>query len=269
MKIWPRGKSLHRRKNSVTLRTDDNSQLRDHRDFPRLAVEAKVRIEGVSANGELNAAAVISDLSLGGARLSSPVELQLDQQVRLIPFASSEDDHPLHKPLTFAVVWQAASDNWQRPNNEWDYYGLRHQGSVLDILESWVGHLLLRRHKTEDLVIQRRQHRRLRFPDASAHALRAIVTHDQSAFDLTLIDVAPGGLLARGETSMPVGLHLEFQNGLLQDENAADTDSIFGSIVDSHTHSGSTFYRVSFDPDSEVDEERIVDWATRLGGSFE
>lgn len=251
------------------MRTDDNSQLRDHRDFPRLAVEAKVRIEGLAANGELSAPAVISDLSLGGARLSTPVELYLDQEVRLIPFVTPEDGHPLHKPLIFTVVWQAASDNWQSPNNEWDYYGLRHQGSVLDILESWVGHLLLRRHKSEDLVIQRRQHRRLRFPDSSAHALRAVVTHDQSLCDLTLIDVAPGGLLARGETSMPVGVHLEFQHGLLANGGVEEPESIYGCIVDSHIHSGSTFYRVSFDPDSEVDEERIVDWATRLGGTFE
>lgn len=251
------------------MRTDDDSQLRDHRDFPRLAVEAKVRIEGLASDGELNAPAVISDLSLGGARLSTPVELQLDQEVRLIPFVTPEGGHPLHKPLNFTVVWQAASDNWQSPNNEWDYYGLRHQGSVLDILESWVGHLLLRRHKSEDLVIQRRQHRRLRFPDSSAHSLRAVVTHDQSPCDLTLIDVAPGGLLARGEASMPVGLHLEFQHGLLADVPSDDPEPIYGCIVDSHVHSGSTFYRVSFDPDSEVDEERIVDWATRLGGTFE
>lgn len=250
--------------------SQDDSQLRDHRDFPRLAVEAKVRIEGISSQGEIHAPAVISDLSLGGARLSTPVELQLDQEVRLIPFASMETDHPLNKSLTFVVVWQAASDNWQSPNNEWDYYGLRHQGSVLDILESWVGHLLLRRHKNEDLVVQRRQHRRLRFPETSDHALRAIITHDQSPCDLTLIDVAPGGLLARGEASWPVGLHLEFQDGLISDgEQPLDPEPIYGCIVDSHAHSGSTFYRVSFDPDSEVDEDRIMDWATRLGGTFE
>jgi hypothetical protein len=235
-----------------------------------LAVEAKVRIEGISSHGEIHAPAVISDLSLGGARLSTPVELQLDQEVRLIPFATMEADHPLNKSLTFVVVWQAASDNWQTPNNEWDYYGLRHQGSVLDILESWVGHLLLRRHKNEDLVVQRRQHRRLRFPEASDHAVRAIITHDQSPCDLTLIDVAPGGLLARGEASWPVGLHLEFQDGLINDEEQPlDPEPIYGCIVDSHVHSGSTFYRVSFDPDSEVDEDRIMDWATRLGGTFE
>jgi hypothetical protein len=235
-----------------------------------LAVEAKVRMEGVAAGGELHAPAVISDLSLGGARLSTPVELQLDQEVRLIPFASMDDNHPLNKALTFTVVWQAASDNWQSPNNDWDYYGLRHQGSVLDILESWVGHLLLRRHKNEDLVVQRREHRRLRFPESSTPPVRAIVTADQTPFDLTLIDVAPGGLLARGEAVMPVGLHLEFQNGLISGEmQPGEPEPIYGCIVDTHAHSGATFYRVSFDPDSEVDEDRIMDWALRLGGTFE
>lgn len=244
--------------------------MRDHRDFPRLAVEARVRIEGVASGEDLHAPAVISDLSLGGARLSTPVELQLDQQVRLIPFASGgESGHPLHKPLVFTVVWQAADSDGQSPNNEWDYYGLRHQGSVLDILESWVGHLLLRRQKTEDLVIQRRQHRRLRLPEAPAQAVRAVVTHDQSQCEMTLIDVAPGGLLARAETAMPVGLHLEFSGGLLSGGTEEPFAPVYGCIVDSHVHSGSTFYRISFDPESEVDEERIVDWAARLGGTFE
>lgn len=256
--------------NSSVLRHDDHSQLRDYRDFPRLAVEAKARILGVTSGGQLHAPAEISDLSLGGARLCTPAELQLDQEIQLVPFASAEAGHPLHKPLSFTVVWQAASDNWQSPNNEWDYYGLRHQGSVLEILESWVGHLLLRRHKNEDLVIQRREHRRLRFSDSSRHPLRAVVTHDQSCCDLTLIDVGPGGLLACGDTNLPVGLHLEFQNSLIPDqETAQPAQPLYGCIVDSHVHSGSTFYRVSFDPDSEVDEDRIVDWATRLGGTFE
>lgn len=249
-------------------RANDTSTLRDHRDFPRLDVEAKVRIEGVSSSGEINAPAVISDLSLGGARLSTPVELQLDQEVRLIPFCGLDQEHPLHKSLTFTVVWQSASDNWESPNNDWDYYGLRHQGSVLNILESWVGHLLLRRHRNEDLVVQRRQHRRLRFPESSSQSVTALISHDQSACDLTLIDVAPGGLLVRADTTMPVGLHLEFKDGLMADEPSS-AEPIYGSIVDSHVHSGSTFYRISFDPESEVDEERIVDWARRLGGTFE
>jgi hypothetical protein len=251
------------------LKPEQDSHLRDHRDFPRLAVEARVRIQGVSAGAELHAPAVISDLSLGGARLSTPVELQLDQEIHLIPFASPEQDHPLHKPLCFTVVWQAADGSSAQAEQEWDFYGLRHQGSVLDILESWVGHLLLRRHKSEDLVVQRRQHRRLRLPETPPRAVRAVVTHDQSECDMTLIDVAPGGLLARAESSMPVGLHLEFPGGLLAGESAEPFEPVYGCIVDSHVYSGSTFYRVSFDPDSEVDEERIVDWAARLGGTFE
>lgn len=251
------------------MRPEDDSQLRDHRDFPRLAVDAKVRIEGVAAGEELHAPAVIFDLSLGGARLSSPVELQLDQEIRLIPFTAVNSAHPLHKPLNFTVVWQTAGDDPAEAENDWDFYGLRHNGSVLDILESWVGHLLLRRHKNEDLVVQRRQHRRLRFSDSSAQPVRAIVTHDQSYFDLTLIDVGPGGLLARGSTSLPVGVHLEFQDGLLPSLPSGEIEPLAGCIVDSHLHSGTTFYRVSFDPDSEVDEDQIMDWALRLGGSFE
>ncbi len=251
------------------MRSEEHSQLRDHRDFPRLAVDAKVRIEGLAAEGELHAPAVISDLSLGGARLSSPVELQLDQEIRLIPFASVPNGHPLHKPLNFTVVWQSAGDGGLDSDNDWDYYGLRHQGSVLDILESWVGHLLLRRHKNEDLVMQRRQHRRLRFPENATRPVRAVVTHDQSAFDLTLIDIGPGGLLARGQASVPVGVHLEFRDGPFPSDHSGEVEPLSGCVVDSHLYSGTTFYRVSFDPDSEVDEDQIVDWALRLGGSFE
>ncbi len=247
-----------------TLTTFDDNGIRDHRDFPRLAVEAKVRLLGLPTEADDHAPAVISDLSLGGARLASPIELQLDQEIQLIPFAGLEATHPLHKSLNFTVVWQTASDSAQSTNHEWEYYGLRHQGSVIDILESWLGHLLLRRHKPVDLVIQRRHHRRLKLPEQSLPSLRAVRSHDRSEHSLTLIDVAPGGLLARGESSLPVGVHLQFQ-----DPPLADPEPLFGSIVDAHSYSGSTFYRVSFDPDSEVDEERILDWANRLGGTFE
>ncbi len=242
----------------------EDKELRDHRDFPRLSVEAKARILGVSSGTDADALAVISDLSLGGARLATSAELQLDQEIKLIPAVGLDPKHPLHRTLTFTVVWQTASDSDQGSHREWDYYGLRHQGSVLDILESWIGHLLLRRHKTEDLVIQRRQHRRLRLPEDARTPLRAIRSHDQSDCELHLIDVAPGGLLARGEISLPVGLHLEFPEGAM-----SDPSPLYGSVVDAHSHSGSTFYRVSFDPDSELDEERILDWANQLGGSFE
>lgn len=242
----------------------EDKELRDHRDFPRLSVEAKARILGVSSGTDADALAVISDLSLGGARLATSAELQLDQEIKLIPAVGLDPKHPLHRTLTFTVVWQTASDSDQGSHQEWDYYGLRHQGSVLDILESWIGHLLLRRHKTEDLVIQRRQHRRLRLPEDARTPLRAIRSHDQSDCELHLIDVAPGGLLARGEISLPVGLHLEFPEGAM-----SDPSPLYGSVVDAHSHSGSTFYRVSFDPDSELDEERILDWANQLGGSFE
>ena len=242
----------------------EQNSLHDHRDFPRLNVEAKVRIRGLTSGAESDALAIISDLSLGGARLATTVELQLDQAIELIPVAGLQPDHPLHHPLRFTVVWQSASDSSQGAEQEWDYYGLRHQGSVLDILESWIGHLLLRRHKTEDVVLQRRQHRRLRLPEEAAAPLRAVRSHDQSDCELHLIDLAPGGLLARGDSDLPVGLHLEFPESPM-----AEPGSLFGSIVDTHVHSGSTFYRVCFDPDSELDEEHILHWANRVGGTFE
>ncbi len=246
------------------MATSDHTELRDHRDFPRLNVEAKVRIHGVAGATEGDTLAIISDLSLGGARLATTAELQLDQEIQLIPAAGLDLEHPLHKALTFTVVWQTASDSADSSNQEWDFYGLRHQGSVLDILESWVGHLLLRRYKTEELVVQRRHHRRLHLPEEAIPPLRAVRSHDQTDLELHLIDVAPGGLLARGETVMPVGLHLEFPEGPI-----SEPGPLYGSIVDAHAHSGSTFYRISFDPDSELDEERILDWANRLGGTFE
>lgn len=239
-------------------------------------MEAKVRIQGVTLDSEPHAPAELSDLSLGGARLATPVELALDQEIALIPFADFKSSHPLHKPLIFTVVWQTASEMDQGPDNEWDFYGLRHQGSVLEILESWVGHLLLRRHSQEEIVLQRRHHRRLKLPEDVHQRMRATVTHDQSRCDLDVLDVAPGGLLARGDSSLPVGVHLAFSEHLHNSEARLNPQGesffdapIYGCIIDSHTHDGSTFYRVSFDPDSEVDEDRILDWATRLGGSFE
>lgn len=258
------------------MTSPSDSHLRDHRDFPRLNVEAKVRIEGVGAGDQPHAPAEISDLSLGGARLATPAELQLDQEIRLIPVTSTAYEHPLYKPLVYTVVWQTASDGWQSSDNEWDYYGLRHQGSVLDILESWVGHLLLRRYKDEELVVQRRQHRRLKLPESGVGPVRATITHDQSLCDLTLIDVAPGGLLARAEATLAVGVHLCFHDGLPLGEALGTpaqepffASPVHGCVIDSHAHLGSTFYRVSFDPDSEVDEDRILDWASRWGGTFE
>ncbi len=218
---------------------------------------------------EINAPAVISDLSLGGARLSTSAELQLDQELRLIPFSGLDSDHPLHKALLFTVVWQAASDGRDDGEHAWDYYGLRHQGSVLDILESWIGHLLLRRKKNEDLILQRRQYRRLRFPEESRQCITATVSHDGSHREFKLIDIAPGGLLASGDLPIPIGVHLEFPENLFGDSPSELESQLSGCIIDCHDQHGSTFYRVSFDPESEVDEETLVDWATRLGGSFE
>lgn len=238
--------------------------LRDHRDFPRLEVEAKVRIDGVEAEQDLHAAAIISDLSLAGARLSTPATLSNHQLINLIPFASS-DAEKSYQPLSFEVVWVAP-----QKEDEWNAYGLSHQGSVLDVLESWLGHLLLRRRADDKVVLQRREHRRLKLGEENSRPLRAKVSHDQSICELTLLDVAPGGLLARGELEMPVGLHLEFTEGLISGgDQADDSEPVYGCVIDSHEQSGSNFYRVSFDPDSRVDENSIVDWALRLGGDLD
>ena len=45
--------------------------------------------------------------------------------------------------------------------------------------------------------------------------------------------------------------------------------SLQGCVVDAHSHSGSTFYRVAFDPDCELDEENLVNWAQSVGGDLE
>lgn len=231
-------------------------------------MEVKVRLEGADPDQPWSGSGLLSDLSLGGARLRTPVELQLDWKLRLRPF-TSEAGSPLSQPLDFTVVWQSASEGGEGSEHEWDYYGLRHDGPVLAILESWLGHLLLRRHQGDELVVQRRQHRRLRFPESAASALEARVSHDGSACRLTLLDIGPGGLLARGEEQLPVGVHLEFSQGLEQLTADDWHEPVSGWVIDSHRSTQGTFYRVSFDSDSELDEERLVDWATGIGARLE
>lgn len=248
------------------------SKLKDFRDFPRQAVDARVRLKGVSQDGELHAPALISDLSLGGVRLSTPAELQLDQLVELIPYLEIEPLSPLHKSLKFCVVWQSADDPLPGDDHEWDFYGLSHTGSVLDILESWVGHLLLRRYKTEDIALQRREHRRLQIPSKAAQNLDIQVSHNHHHYDWSLIDLAPGGLLAQGKATIPVGVHLSIPGGLSPDLHSPGLDrshDLSGTIIDAHGAGDSIFYRVSFDPDCELDEDHILAWAQNLGGTFE
>jgi cytosine/adenosine deaminase-related metal-dependent hydrolase len=97
-----------------------------------------------------------------------------------------------------------------------------------------------------------------------------VTSHDCQSFDLTLLDIASGGLLARGETEeIPVGVHLEMEPGWDASTSDGESTTLMGCVVDTHSHSGSTFYRVAFDPDCEVDEQRLVDWAESLGGTFE
>lgn len=246
-------------------------QTRDYRDFPRLHVEAKVRIAGTAPlPNSSDQAAIVSDLSLGGARLSTPAELAEGSDIGLIPFSGLLENHPLHRILEFKVMWAGAYQEGVEPGSKWREYGLAHQGSVLDVLNSWLGHLLLRQKDESEIVLQRRQYRRFRFEQFPERPMKARSSHDSQSYELTLLDIAPGGLLARGEDDqIPVGVHLELQtewDDALQEESMA---SLMGCVVDAHSHSGSTFYRVAFDPDSEFDEEHLIGWAESVGGELD
>ena len=252
--------------------TSEASRARDHRDFPRLHVEAKVRIAETAPNDEsLDQPAVVSDLSLGGARLTTPADLEVGQRIRLVPFSGLLENHPLHKILEFDVVWAGSEPETQVGEQaHWREYGLLHQGSVLDVLNSWLGHLLLRRRGESEIVAQRREHRRVHFEGDSEQPVRATLSHDSRSFDLTLLDIAPGGLLARGNTDeIPVGVHLELRSSWDDSESDGDVTALLGCVVDAHSHSGSTFYRVAFDPDSDLDDEQLVNWAQSVGGQFD
>lgn len=252
--------------------------LHDHRDFPRQAVEAKVRVFSASSDPPVEAPAVITDLCLGGARLSTALELQLDQEISLTPFLEMKSDHDLFKRLRFKVVWQSAGDETKATSfeNDWDFYGLSHCGSVPEILDSWLGHLLLRRHKTDDLIVERRQYRRIRLPQSNRYTVGAFLSHNQLSASFAILDLAPGGLLVQGDEGIPIGTHLSlnFKNGIMATDDGdspAGSLLVYGTIIDSYTESetDTIFYRISFDPDSEIDEERLLEWALGQGGSIE
>lgn len=260
----------------ITTSDSDSSNNRprssqDHRDFPRLHVEAKVRIAGTAeSESEVDQPAILSDLSLGGARLSSPAQLRVHSEIGVIPFSGLLDDHPLHRILAFQVMWAGAESKDNTTDKPWREYGLAHQGSVLDVLNSWLGHLLLRRKSENEIIVQRREHRRFRFDERLQRPVRAKLSHDNRFFDLTLLDIAPGGLLARSESDeIPLGVHLELKSGWRDPTEESDLTAILGCVVDAHSHSGSTFYRVAFDPDSELDDDHLVNWAESVGGHLE
>lgn len=233
-------------------------------------MEAKVRIAGTAepATAE-DQPAIISDLSLAGARLSTPASLEKGQIIGIIPFSGLLDDHPLHKILEFQVMWRGGQTG-SGEQSGWREYGLLHQGSVLDVLNSWLGHLLLRRKSEKEIIVQRREHRRFRFDESQNHPVRATLSHDNRSYDLTLLDIAAGGLLARGETDqIPIGVHLELKSDWDEPTSDQDVSALLGCVVDAHSHSGSTFYRVAFDPDSELDDDHLVNWAQSVGGELE
>jgi len=242
----------------------------DSRDFPRLPVEAKVRIAGTATSAvSQDQPAVISDLSLGGARLATPVTIEVGRIINLIPFLKLREDHPLNGTLSFEVIW--SRENSCEPGSEqsaWHEYGLLHQGSVLDILHSWLGHLLLR-NKGDNQEPSKPHSKRIKLVENIDRPLRARASHDSQTFNLSLLDMASSGLLARSETDqIPVGVHLELESAW-DTPDPADLGALMGCVVDAHSHSGSTFYRVAFDPDSELDESGLVDWAESLGGTLE
>lgn len=235
-------------------------------------MEAKVRIADTAADASSSdEPAVLSDLSLGGARLCTPAKLEKGQKIGIIPFSGLLERHPLHRTLGFQIVWEGGVKETTGTNREWREFGLLHEGSVLDVLNSWLGHLLLRRKNESEIVAQRRIHRRLRFDSGAEQPLVAKLSHDSREYDLTLLDIAPGGLLAKGETDeIPLGVHLELKSGWLSDDGPdRDISALQGCVVDAHSHSGSTFYRVAFDPDADIDEENLVNWAESVGGEFE
>ena len=263
-------KSIHSGKRHGVTPDQDRSRAKEFRDFPRLHVEAQVRIaDTATETSACDEPAILSDLSLGGARLCTPAELTKGQKIGIIPFSGLLESHALHRTLGFQVVWEGSIQETGAAGRGWREYGLVHEGSVLEVLNSWLGHLLLRRKNESEIVAQRRSHRRLRFNTGTEQPLKARLSHDSRIYDLTLLDIAPGGLLARGETDeIPLGVHLELKSGWMDEQANQDISALQGCVVDAHSHSGSTFYRVAFDPDSEMDDEHLVNWAESVGGEF-
>lgn len=242
----------------------------DHRDFPRLHVEAKVRIAGTaSAPDGVDQPAVVSDLSLGGARMATPAQLEKGARIGIIPFTGLLEDHPLHRVLEFEVMWVGGPVD-SESGKDWREYGLLHHGAVLDVLNSWLGHLLLRREPESGKNETRRSSTRVHFEPETEPPMMATLSHDSRRVQWTLLDLAPGGLVARGDgEDIPIGVHLAIKSGWESTDEDLESGSLMGCVVDAHSHSGSTFYRVAFDPESELDDEQLVNWAQSVGGQFE
>jgi PilZ domain len=250
---------------------ENSGRTKEHRDFPRLHVEAKVCIADTATDESgVDQPAIVSDLSLGGARLSTPAILKKNADIGIIPFSGLLENHPLHRTLEFQVVWVGPVRKEDDGGTAWREYGLLHQGSVLDVLNSWLGHLLLRTSGDDENAVERPHQRHVVFQEDHSLPIKATLSHNNSEFDLTLLDIAPGGLLARGETDeIPVGVHLELTSDWHDTGSQHDLTSIQGCVVDAHSHAGSTFYRVAFDPDSELDDDNLVNWAQSVGGDFD
>lgn len=236
-------------------------EVREHRDFPRLTVDAKVRIAGTDTEDSPELPANISDLSLGGARLSTPADLEEGAEIGVIPFSGLLDGHPLHKTLEFQVIWRGPQGD-----SKWREYGLSHQGAVLDVLHSWLGHLLLRQRQDSQLLEQRRENRRLRFDKVEEQQVIALTSHDQSRHRLVLLDAAPGGLLARSNAEgLEIGMHVSLDLGL--GPNLLEEPKT-GCVIDKREQFDSTFYRIAFDPDSQLEDELLVQWARQVGAEL-
>lgn len=242
---------------------DSTEKVKEHRDFPRLPVDTKVRVAGTATDENPDQPGELSDLSLGGARLRTPALLEDGDEICLVPFAELEDDHPLKRTLEFQIMWRRPGQD-----SKWHEYGLAHSGSVLDVLHSWLGHLLLRQEKEEShLVQQQREHSRLRFDKSPEQRIVATASHADRRFKLALLDVAQGGLLARSEEGdLQVGMHLSLEI----DVGAPPlfSEPLSGCVVDKHNQFDSTFYRIAFDPDSELELEVLARWAELVDGEL-
>jgi len=238
-------------------------QVQEHRDFPRLSVDTKVRVANTATEEAPDHPAEISDLSLGGARLSTPAKLAQGADIGLIPFSGLQDDHPLHRTLQYQVVWLGPEDE----TSKWREYGLIHTGPVLDVLNSWLGHLLLRQKKEPQLQENRRiPPHRIRFDKTEEQEIFAEVGHQDLRVRLTPLDAAAGGLLARAESDeLDIGMHLQLTLGF---ETPLLEEPIAGCVMDKCNQFGSTYYRIAFDPDSQLEEEFLSLWAQRVGAEL-
>lgn len=243
--------------------------ISEHRDFPRLDVEVRVSVSGRNGGeSKTELPATISDLSLGGVRLTAPAGLPQDRPVEIIPYSGLQhSDEPLHKVLNFDIVWASHPEVDELHPKVLGDYGLAHRDSVLEVLNSWLGHLLLRRDGKDDRPLPRQT--------TSGRAARptyplTVRSHpDGRPYDLTLLDICSEGLLASSSDDsrhLPVGHQLEFDRFWRDEAPDSRTFSVSGSIVDRHDQSGSIFYKVAFDLESSLDEESLLDWAESLGG---